>query len=261
MAGWRSCALAGRPTAARSWSARYRHGRVHLGAPRHRGRRLRRPDCSTRPCRGDIALVAAGRPADRFRGLARGGTDGRSSPMPTGRTSGGRRSDPTSADGGKVWSRRAGSVPEREEPRLHEWHRLAGQHRRHRRGRCPDRCASAEARPGVGRRALPSWSPDGSRLAVVHDAGRRAPSRRSSTRTDRATGSSGRRAVLLRSGAGPRAHLGARWQVAGHLRAPPASVPRGVGPLGPAKAWSVDADTGAQTEIETPVHSWQRLAP
>ena len=117
--------------------------------------------------------------------------------------------------------------------------------------------------------SAPSWSPDGSRLAVVvmRDAALRV-------------------AIVNEDGSGYRLvgpevedkqDVSRNWpdleQPAIDLTWAPdsrslvifehrlASVLRQVGPLGPAKAWSVDADSGAQTEIDTPVHSWQRLSP
>ncbi len=117
--------------------------------------------------------------------------------------------------------------------------------------------------------SAPSWSPDGSRLAVVmmRDAALRV-------------------AIVNEDGSGNRLvgpevedkpDVYRNWpdleQPAIDLTWAPdgrslvifehrlASVLRQVGPLGPAKAWSVDADSGAQTEIDTPVHSWQQLSP
>ena len=117
--------------------------------------------------------------------------------------------------------------------------------------------------------SAPSWSPDGSRLAVVvmRDAALRV-------------------AIVNEDGSGYRLvgpeledkqdvsrnwpdleqpDIDLTWAPDGRslviFEHRLASVLREVGPLGPAKAWSVDADTGAQTEIDTPVQSWQQLDP
>ena len=77
----------------------------------------------------------------------------------------------------------------------------------------------------------------------------------SSTRTARATGASDPGVSNLRI---LELHLVARRQDAGHHRAPGARRSRREAER---QMWSVDVATGAQTEIQTPVGSWQRLAP
>jgi Tol biopolymer transport system component len=121
--------------------------------------------------------------------------------------------------------------------------------------------------PGWAAVSAPTWSPDGSRLAVV-------------MMRDRAL----RAAIVDADGSGyrlvgpevddlpdlsrnwpdlERPDIDLTWAPDGRTlvifehRPRDRDVP--VGPL--AKAWSVDADTGAQTEIDTPVHSWLRLTP
>jgi dipeptidyl aminopeptidase/acylaminoacyl peptidase len=97
------------------------------------------------------------------------------------------------------------------------------------------------------------WSPDGSKLAVAVDKG-----------------ASGYLGVVDSDGSGFRAvgpeALGGYtfiWSPDGRslvVREAPIENPDGsFGPRG--KLWSVDVATGAQTEVQTPVESWQRLAP
>ena len=117
--------------------------------------------------------------------------------------------------------------------------------------------------------SAPSWSPDGSRLAVVmmRDAALRVA----------IVNEDGSGYLLVGPEVEDKQDVSRNWpdleQPAIDLTWAPdgrslvifehrlASVLRQVGPLGPAKAWSVDADSGAQTEIDTPVHSWQQLSP
>ncbi len=61
-------------------------------------------------------------------------------------------------------ARRPGVVPRRDAAHLR---RLSTHHRGHRRGRFHDRVARADARPGDARGVSPTWSPAGSRLALL----------------------------------------------------------------------------------------------
>lgn len=103
--------------------------------------------------------------------------------------------------------------------------------------------------------AVPMWSPDGTQLAfqVVTDSGHRAGIVNSD--------GSGYRVV------GPEVYeqraMDLTWAPDGRSLVI-FEHPRNVQdvPVGPmAKVWSVDVATGEQTEVQTPVASWQRLAP
>lgn len=101
------------------------------------------------------------------------------------------------------------------------------------------------------------WSPDGSKLAVAVDKG-----------------ASGYLGVVDSNGSGFRVVVPARegvaqdfiWSPDGRslvFHELPIESPDGnVGNAGPwGRVWSVDVATGEQTEVQTPVESWQRLAP
>ena len=117
--------------------------------------------------------------------------------------------------------------------------------------------------------SAPSWSPDGSRLAVVvmRDAALRVAIVNADGSGYRIVGPvvDDKRAIDRNWPDLEQPAIDLTWAPDGGslviFEHRLASMLRAVGPLGPAKAWSVDADTGAQIEIDTPVHSWQRLSP
>jgi dipeptidyl aminopeptidase/acylaminoacyl peptidase len=117
--------------------------------------------------------------------------------------------------------------------------------------------------------SAPSWSPDGSRLAVVvmRDAALRVAIVNEDGSGYRLVGPEvdDRRAISLNWPDLEQPAIDLTWAPDGRSvvisehRFGPHSRPDD--PLPPAKAWSVDADSGAQTEIDTPVHSWQQRSP
>lgn len=102
----------------------------------------------------------------------------------------------------------------------------------------------------------PSWSPDGSRLAVMLTSGRVGIV---------ASDGSGYRVVGSAVAPFLTKSTGFVWSPDGRsvvitgsvlVEDPDTQINRWT-----EKSWSVDATTGEQTEVQTPVESWQRLAP